>query len=153
MRIEKELKVYTSARWWLPLNMLNPSLPCSNFQKILKGKENARKQAYFVKGDLDLEQDETRSLFLQLQKENRQLEEKDKLTIQMRKERIIVNNEPLLSKIEVPSHTDILRLTSEEIEHARAVKLIPAKEHEEKGSEYYTYIHKACTVAEVKKAY
>ena len=121
------------------------------FAKNLKGQENQCKQAYFIRSELDPEQVETRNIYRMLRKENYALEENQRLAIRMHKNRIMVNNEPLITKVSMPSHADILCMRPDEIETARAVRLILGGDHNEKNSEFYAYIHKVCAVQDVQK--
>ena len=124
------------------------------YAKNLKGKTNPKKQLIFVKEDLDPEAAERRNYLQMLRKENNALDEEDekKLTqLKIYKDNIIANNEPVVKHIHSPQVADMLRMTDEEIQEVRAVKVVAAEEHTEKGSEYYTYVQKVKTSKEVQK--
>ena len=106
---------------------------------------------YFAKNDLDPEHAETRNIFQQLLKENIAKEMEKQVDIKMFRDQILVDNKPLISKIRIPSHVDILRMSHKEVEDARATKVMPAAEHGEQGSEYYAYVQKVQSAADVNK--
>ena len=118
--------------------------------KISKVK-STRKQPYFLQDDLEPAELEKRNRYRALVKENKELDDESQMTIKMVKGQITVNNEIIRTKIKSPTVPDILRLTDDELDDIKAVKLIPADEFMEKGSEYYSYVHKVRSVKDVNK--
>ena len=121
--------------------------------KILKGKQNEKKQGYFVQDDQTDEQKEHCSFYRDLVNKNKERDDENKLTIKMQKGKIMVNNNVVKEAFIPPDVTDILRLNNEEAETACAYKLIKGPQHVEKGSEYFSYIFKAKNVKETRITY
>ena len=88
--------------------------------KNLKGKKNVKRKLYFVNDDLDAEQREEKQRFRELVKEDKAAEAK--LEIKFVRNRIVVNNEIITSKVSPPKASEILRLTDEERQAIKAVK-------------------------------
>ena len=83
-----------------------------------------------------------------LQKENN--EEDLKLKIQMRRDEIVVNNQVVLKQVHSPTAQELLKMPDDKKERVMNTKLIPAEEHFEQGSEYYTYIQKVKSVSDIQ---
>ena len=68
----------------------------------LKGKQNNKKQSWFIQEELTNDQAETRQRYKELIKEKQDAEQK--LNIKMRKGSIMVNNETVKPKVSPPHH-------------------------------------------------
>ena len=121
--------------------------------KNLKGKENAKKRLFFVHDDLTDEQSEVRMTYRELNIENKETDEEEKLTVKMRKGRIVVNNEEVKQKLHPPKKMDILRMNESELEEARAIKMASGPKHIEKGNEFLSYATKVKSIGQIRKAY
>ena len=119
----------------------------------LQGKTNARKKLFFIRDDLDEQQQEKRSYYRDLLKENKGKEEEERIQLCMTKTGIMANNEVLRPKISPPKVADVLRLPEDELTTIKAVKTCEGKDHLEKGSEFYSFAVKAKNTAEINKAY
>ena len=120
----------------------------------LKGKQNSKKKEYFIQDEQTEEQREVRAWYRELNIENNAIEEDDKkLKIKMSRGDIVVNNSKVVQRVVPPSAPEILRLSEQEEENVRAVKLINGPEHVEKGSEYATFATRVKNENDVRKAY
>ena len=115
----------------------------------LQGKLNVKRRLFFVDNDLDPETAENRRLFQEMKKENK--ENDLKLKLQMRNEKIVVNNKVITKKVHSPSARELLKITDAERKDVMNIKLTAMKEHQEQGSDYYSYIQKARSPEEVQK--
>ena len=119
----------------------------------LQGKTNETKKLFFIHEDLTEEQSEVKQQYKDLLKENKDKEGSEKLQVKLRQGQLVVNNETVKKKVQVPSKADILHLDDDELEQIRAVKLTSCPQHQEKGSEYYSYGIKIRKESDVQKAY
>ena len=118
----------------------------------LKGKTNARKKLFYVNDDLDPEQAEEKRKYRELIKENKQLPDDKKIdSIKFVRNRIQVDQVIIKPKVFPPTATDVLRLTDEEREEIKTIKLVGAGEHSESGSDYAVFVQKVRNVEEVQK--
>ena len=108
----------------------------------LKGKENVKKKLYFVDDDMNAEEAETKRIFRDLLKENKGLDDADKMDIKMNRGKIIVDNQIVKKRVWSPTTAELLKMTQEDQEMIKCVKLMPAVEHQEKDSDYFSYVHK-----------
>ena len=117
----------------------------------LKGLKNVRKQLFQVHDDETEERSDFRKYYRDLQAENKDRQEEDKLQIKMSKGKIMVNNEVLKPIVQMPKTADLLRMQETELEIIRATKLVAGEEHIEKGSEFYSCAQKIKSKEDVKK--
>ena len=117
----------------------------------LKGKENARKNLFYVNYDLEPIQAEKRKQFRQLRRDKK--EKEWDMDIKFKRNRLIVNNMIIRQKVKAPSAADILRLSEQERETLEHVKLVTGQLFSEKGSDYYTYIQRVKSVNDVRRGY
>ena len=117
----------------------------SNANK-LQGKKNSKKGTYYIDNNQTESQKELRMFYKDLQKENAQQNEDEKLTIKMQRGQLVVNNNMIKAAVTPPTNADILRMTDKQTEKARAYKLYSGPEHMEKGSEYFSFAFKAHNV-------
>ena len=114
----------------------------------LKGKENVRKKLYFLDRDMDPEEAERRCYIRDLHKENKA--EDLKLKIQVRRDKHMVNNKLVTKQVHSPTPTELLKMSPNKKETVMNAKLIAVEEHQEQGSEYYTYVQKVKTFDDVQ---
>ena len=115
-----------------------------------QGNMNARKKLYFVENNLDQEAAESRKVYRDLVKENKQDSDVQKLRIQLRGDKLIVNNTIVEKHIHSPTVQEILKITDEDKGRVMNAKLIPTKEYQEQNSDYYTYIQKVAVPSQVQ---
>ena len=89
----------------------------------LKGKVNARKKLYFVSSDMLEREREQRKYFQHLVKENKLKDEKERLTIQMKRGKLFVNNDPVKQKVSQLTAQDILTLDVDELEEIHQTRM------------------------------
>ena len=101
--------------------------------------------------DLDLQQAEEKRKYRELVNENANLDKGKKMSVKFTKNRIVVDDVIVKSKIQVPMAANVLRLTDPEREDIKTVKIYPAGEHSESGSDYSVFIQKVKSESDVQK--
>ena len=116
----------------------------------LKGKTNTKKRLFLIRDDQNDHQTEVREYFKDLINENKDMEDGKKKTIRLNKGKVIVNNVPVVKKIEVPKPATTLKLSNSQIEVALAVQLVQGDTHIEKGSEFLSFAQWVKTLDDIQ---
>ena len=116
----------------------------------LKGKKNARRRLFFMNEDQTEADRELKMYYKDLQRENAQKDDENKLQIKLRKGRLLVNNTVIKPQISMPEVVDVLTLEDAELETIKAVKVQEATKHQEKGLEFICAFQKASDLNEVE---
>ena len=112
------------------------------------------RKLYFVQDDLSEEQNSQRNQYRDLVMEFKEHEdESTRPKVRMNKTGIFVNNELVKQHVQPPSCADILRLTKQEKDNVKAIKLTKSLDHVEKGSDFYVHATAVSSLEEVRKAY
>ena len=126
------------------------SLIFTNVSK-LKGKKNVKRQLFRVSDD-DLEEErEHRNYYRSLVRDNLTKDEDDRLSIKLKKGRLLVNNEIIQPKVYPPKPIDVLTLQPEELNEIHEVRTCQVETHEEKGSEFICHLQKVKSVRDVQQ--
>ena len=97
----------------------------------LKGKTNAKKQAYIIRDDQNDTQQEVRKYLSDLRQENNELEENQWKVVKLKKGQVMVNNQMVEPKVSQPDCSYLLRLNARQLQDVLAVHLIEGQEHSE----------------------
>ena len=110
-----------------------------------------KRRLFQVDDDLDLEQADTRNYYRDLLKENKTLQEEEKLQIKMHRGNIIANNQKMTPTLLPPTTARLLTMTDGELNDVRTAKVCRVDEFSEKGSDYLVYVQKVKTINDVQK--
>ena len=117
----------------------------------LKGKVNAKNKPFYIRDDKTEEQQEVKKYYAELKKNNQQ--EEHELNIRLSHGRIMVNNSVVKSKIKPTPSCEILRMTEDELDEIKSVKLHKGGEHVERNSKFYGFVQKVQTEDDVQKGF
>ena len=155
IKVKKAVRMGKGPHHSLKIELENPDDKSVVFANAsnLKGKENARKRLFFVSDDqLEHEREHCR-YFQHLQSENKLRDEGERLTIQLKKGNLYINNDKFYPKVTAPSMQDILTLSTEELNNVKEVKLHEVGIHEEGDSEFLCYMQKVSSELDVQNGY
>ena len=101
--------------------------------------------------DLDPQQAEERKKFQELVAENKDHDESRKMNVKFIKNRVVVDHVIVKPKISAPTATDVLRLTDQERQEIRTMKIVEMDSHTEGGSDYQSFVQRIRSHNEVQK--
>lgn len=119
----------------------------------LRGVQNVKGQYYYISEQLPeelAEQKRYRQFWVRDNKRKPVDEQKD---VSINQNRLYINNQMYRRKVSPPQNPEILRMNEEDLAEVRNVELIKGPTHEEKNSEFLTYVQQISSVNEVRLGY
>ena len=161
MLIEKEISIqdlFRSGRKGIRDRPITVKLQHSSDKAIifthasnLKGKENVRKQLFKVADNYNEQNAENRRFMMDLQRENKEMDESERKTIKMSRGNVTVGSKVITQPKVTPQVSQILKASTKQIEETLAIKLAEGDEHTESGSVFYSFAMRAKSLTDVQK--